>query len=63
MRERGAPSGNRIAEGAPRFELRAVGERRGSMVMCAAPRLRPSSNHCIAGDIVSAGLAPTSRMT
>ncbi len=31
--------------------------------MCAAPRLRPSSNHCIAGDIVSAGLAPTSRMT
>lgn len=45
------------------FEPRAVEERRGSMVICVAPRLRPSSNHCIAGGMVSAGLAPTSRMT
>jgi hypothetical protein len=33
------------------------------MVICVAPRLRPSSNHCIAGGMVSAGLAPISRTT
>jgi hypothetical protein len=33
------------------------------MVICVVPRLRPSSNHCIAGGMVSAGFAPTSRTT
>ena len=40
----------------------AVEVRRGSTTMCWAPAARPSSKYCMAGGMVSAGLAPTSRI-
>ena len=40
----------------------AVEVRRGSTTMCRAPAARPRSKYCIAGGMVSAGLAPTSRI-
>ena len=40
----------------------AVDVRRGSTTMCRAPAARPWSKYCMAGGMVSAGFAPTSRM-